>query len=381
MPPPFASSEAVMRYAIDRAQPGIGRVEPNPAVGAVVVDEQLNLLGAGHHEVFGGPHGEVNALDDAGSAARGAELYVTLEPCCRHGRTPPCTEAVIAAGIRSVVIGCEDPSPDVSGAGIAQLRRAGINVRCGVLDEEARRLIAPFSRLVTTGMPWVHAKWAMTLDGHTATRTGHSMWISGSESRERVHRLRGRMDAIVVGSVTAAMDDPLLTARPPGPRTPIRIVVDSRAALKSDSQMVRTVAAAPVLVATGPAAPDDDVERLEQAGVEVLRLKATESHHRQQVPPGDQHDLVSIRDLLQTLGTRDVTNVLVEGGSRLLGGFFDERLVNEVHVFIAPKIIGGAAVAVAGTGLDRVPPESAFTELLSEQIGDDLYLRGILNPQ
>jgi pyrimidine deaminase RibD-like protein len=199
----FASPADVMRRAIELARRGEGSVEPNPMVGAVLVDDRGACLGEGFHERFGGPHAEVHALTRAGEQARGATLYVTLEPCCHHGKTPPCVDALLAAGLRRVVVGMQDPFPLVAGGGIARLRQAGVDVDVGLLEPEVRRLTAPFRKRIETGLPWVHAKWAMTLDGKIASRTGHSRWISSAASRAVVHRLRGRMDAILIGIGTA----------------------------------------------------------------------------------------------------------------------------------------------------------------------------------
>src|SRR5215217_9762955 len=209
-----------MRHALALAEKGRGFVEPNPMVGAVLLDSAGQLAGEGWHQKFGGPHAEVFALAEAGDRARGGTLVVTLEPCCHHGKTPPCTDAVLKAGIARVVAAMADPFPKVAGGGLAILRGAGVDVSVGLCEVEAVALNAPYLKLLRTGRPWVHAKWAMTLDGKIATRTGDSKWISGEESRRRVHELRGRMDAIVVGRGTVVADDPLLTARPAGPRTP-----------------------------------------------------------------------------------------------------------------------------------------------------------------
>ena len=249
---PFSSNEDVMRRAIELAQQGIGYVEPNPAVGAVLVDGDRKVLGEGWHQRFGGPHAERNAFADFAERYPDAEerkrltetatLFVTLEPCCHTGKTPPCTDAVLESGVRRVVIGLRDPFPKVDGGGIAILEKAGIEVTVGQLEEDVRWLNAPFLKLVQTSLPYVHVKWAMTLDGKIATRTGASQWISNERSRAIVHKLRGRMDAIIVGAGTARADDPSLTARPPGPRTATRIVVDSGANLPPDSKLVETAA-------------------------------------------------------------------------------------------------------------------------------------------
>jgi len=259
-----------MRRAIELARLGIGLVEPNPPVGAVIVDDELRLIGEGWHERFGGAHAEVAAIAQAGAKARGGTLFVTLEPCCHTGKTPPCTEAVIAAGLKRVVVGMSDPFPQVAGRGIRQLREAQIDVEVGLLGPEARLLAAPFCKLVETGLPYVHAKWAMTLDGRIASHSGASKWISNAASHALAHKLRGRMDAILVGIGTVLADDPLLTARPAGPRTATRIVFDGRGRLPIDSQLVRTLDQAPLLVVTGPQAPRESLARLRDKGVEVF---------------------------------------------------------------------------------------------------------------
>ncbi len=368
----FADPEDVMRRAIELAARGSGRVEPNPTVGAVIVDAHLRLVAEGFHQRFGGPHAEVHALEQAGGRAAGTTLFVTLEPCPHQGQTPPCTDAIIRAGIRKVVIGIHDPSPHVDGGGIARLKSAGIEVDVGLLESEAARLAAPFVKLVTTETPYVHAKWAMTLDGKLASRTGESQWISNLASREIVHRLRGRMDAVLVGSATALSDDPLLTARPAGPRVATRIVVDSDAKLPATAQLVRTLDQAPVLVACCETAPPENVNRLQQAGVEVLQLPVTqaggESGRRR----------TDLTGLLHELGRRRMTNVLIEGGGVLLGAFFDASLIDEVHVFISPKLLGGksALTPLAGIGLSTIPDVSQLDNPSIEIVKGDVYIHG-----
>ncbi len=284
---------------------GKGHVEPNPMVGCVIV-RGAEIIGEGYHHRFGDGHAEVEALKLAGPRAAGATLVVTLEPCCHWGKTPPCTKALLAAGVRRVVVAQQDPFAEVAGRGVAELRAAGVEVEVGLLEPEARRLNGPYLKLLRTGRPWVLAKWAMTVDGKTATRAGSSKWISNDQSRAIVHGLRGRVDAIVVGRQTARVDDPLLTARPPGPRTAVRVVVDSRASLSSSSQLVRTAREVPVLVAAGPQAPAAERRRLEQAGCEVLVGRSESQSER-------------LEELLGELGRRRMTNVLVEGGGLLLG--------------------------------------------------------------
>ncbi|HEY3967178.1 MAG TPA: bifunctional diaminohydroxyphosphoribosylaminopyrimidine deaminase/5-amino-6-(5-phosphoribosylamino)uracil reductase RibD, partial [Planctomycetaceae bacterium] len=331
-PVTFASREEVMRRAIEIARRGAGLVEPNPLVGAVIVDEGLRLLGEGWHEKFGGPHAEIMAIANAPGAVRGATLYVTLEPCCHFGKTPPCVDAVLAAGLRRVVVAMSDPFPAVAGQGLRKLREANIEVEVGLLEVDAKRLTAPFRKLVEQGRPYVHAKWAMTLDGRLASRTGASKWISNETSRAVVHQLRGRMDAVVIGIGTALADDPLLTARPAGPRVATRVVLDSHARLPGEAQLVNTIGQAPLLIVVGPAAPGERIAALRGRGAEVLQLAAG--------PTGSHNNRPAVAALLAELGRRRMTNVLVEGGGEILGAFFDAQFIDEVHVFIAPKLLG-----------------------------------------
>lgn len=364
----FENPESVMRYALQLARRGLGWVEPNPPVGAVVVDQHLNLLGEGWHQRFGGPHAEVHALAAAGNLAQGATLYCTLEPCSHQGKTPPCAPAVIATGIRRVVIGTSDPAPHVDGRGIAQLRQAGVEVEVGVQEGEARRLIAPFRRLMLKGLPWVHAKWAMSLDGRIATHTGDSQWISNEQSRAKAHELRGRCDAIVVGITTVLHDDPQLTARPAGARTALRVVLDSQARTPLTSRLVCSAREVPVLIATSPNAPGDRIASLRAAGVEVLPLAGTESDPTRP----------SWRRLLEELGRRRLTHVLLEGGAGVVGSAFDGGLVNECHVFIAPRVIGGqtALSPVGGVGAAWMKDIPSLTHVQVAPLGDNIYLRG-----
>ena len=353
-----------MSRALELAAAGEGAVEPNPMVGCVIA-RGAETIAEGWHRHFGGPHAEVDALEMAGSRARGATLYVTLEPCCHQGKTPPCTKAIIDAGIGRVVVAMQDPFPQVDGDGIARLRQAGVEVELGVLQAEARWSYAPYLKLNETGRPWVIAKWAMTLDGKIATAGGDSRWISDPDSRKIVHALRGRMDAIIIGRQTAAHDDPMLTARPPGPRVALRIVVDTLGSLPSENRLLTTTGEAPLLVAVGEEAPAEQRERLAAAGGEVL------------VCAGETH-AARLDWLLKELGRRRLTNVLVEGGGGLLGSFLDTRSIDEVHAFIAPKLAGGAEAVtpIAGIGVDEM---SAALELDSpeiEQVGSDVYLYG-----
>lgn len=364
----FETPDSVMDRALELAAQGAGFVEPNPMVGAVVVDEHLNCLGEGHHQRFGGPHAEVHALRQAGNQARGATLYVTLEPCCHQGKTPPCTEAVLAAGIKRVVVAALDPFPQVAGQGVARLRAAGVAVETGLHESAAIQLTAPFRTLIQLNRPFVTAKWAMSLDGKLAARTGISKWISNEASRAIVHQIRGRMDGILVGIGTVLADDPLLTARPAGPRTATRIVLDSRARLPLNSKLVQTARQLPVLVCTTRNAPPDRIAALRAAGVEVLTV------------PADPQQRPDLTACLRELGNRQMTNLLVEGGGTILGDFFDARLIDEVHAFIAPRLIGGrgAPSPLGGTGLETPELCSSLENLLIETLEGDVHVSGRL---
>jgi diaminohydroxyphosphoribosylaminopyrimidine deaminase/5-amino-6-(5-phosphoribosylamino)uracil reductase len=353
-----------MRRALTLARKGQGFVEPNPMVGCTIA-RGAEIIGEGWHGRFGGPHAEVVALAVAGRRAAGAVMYVTLEPCCHFGKTGPCTQAILDAGIRDVVVAAQDPFRQVNGGGIAALRDAGVRVDVGVLDGEAQKIIAPYRKLVAEGRPWVIAKWAMTLDGRTATTTGASRWITIEHSRAIVHRLRGRVDAIIVGRGTVVADDPLLTARPAGPRVATRIVLDTHAALDVGSRLVQSAGEAPLLVAAGKQAPAASAERLRAAGCEVLVCRGETNRDR-------------LDYLLAELGRRRVTNVLVEGGSRLLGSLFDLGAIDEVHAFIAPKVFGGqgAPTPIGGLGLEEPSQACGLDETHVEVVAGDVYVHG-----
>ena len=353
-----------MRRAFELAERGRGYVEPNPLVGAVVVRGE-HAVGEGWHQRYGEAHAEIHALAAAGEAARGGTLYVTLEPCCHHGKTPPCTDAVLRAGIQRVVAAMADPYPQVAGRGASLLRSGGLSVDLGVGEAEARRQNAPYLKLLTTGRPYVHAKWAMSLDGKIATASGESKWISGDASRQRTHALRGRMDAIVIGSGTVRADDPRLTVRPAGPRTPVRIVCSNAAALPPGCQLLQTVAAAPLWVASSVQPESAAAQHLRDQGCEVLSL-------------AQEEPAAAVLSLLDELGRRRMTNILVEGGSALLGSFRDAGAIDEVHVFLAPRLIGGTAALtpMSGRGVEKLADALPLADWQIEQLGDDVLLHG-----
>jgi diaminohydroxyphosphoribosylaminopyrimidine deaminase/5-amino-6-(5-phosphoribosylamino)uracil reductase len=335
-------------------------------VGCVIV-KAGHVLAEGQHRQFGGPHAEVDALQQLPSpdAARGATIYVSLEPCCHHGKTPPCSDALIAAQPARIVVAMRDPFPKVAGGGIQQLQAAGIAVEVGLLEAEARALNAPYLMLVEQQRPWTIAKWAMTLDGKIATSAGDSQWISGEASRAVVHQLRGRMDAIVVGRGTAERDDPLLTARPAGPRNAARVVLDSTASIPLNSKLVRTARETPTVIAVGPQADPAHLTALEAGGCQVWRDRSNDR-------------LTRLANLWRKFGELRYTNVLVEGGGQLLGALRDAQLIDEVHVFIAPKIIGGveAPGPIGGVGVDRIGTALQLDAPAIERIGDDVYVSG-----
>ncbi len=353
-----------MARALELAERGRGLVEPNPMVGCIIA-RGAELLGEGWHRRFGGPHAEIEALALARERARGATLYVTLEPCSHQGKTPPCTEAIINAGISRVVAAIRDPFPAVDGSGFAQLQAAGIEVVAGIMEEQAAALNAPYLKLVRTGLPWVIAKWAMTLDGKLATSQGDSRWISNAGSRAIVHALRGRMDAIVVGRGTAERDDPLLTARPEGPRRATRVVLDSLASLDVASQLVRTAREWPVLVAVSDAAPAERCDALRKFGCEVF------------ICAGDDY-ASRLRGMLTEFGRRRWTNILIEGGGKLLGEAFDAGLIDEAHVFVAAKLCGGEAAPspLGGVGMAMMSGAIPLLDVTWRSIDGDLYVSG-----
>ncbi len=337
-------------------------------VGAVVV-KNGQVVGRGYHREAGTPHAEVNALQDAGSNASGTTLYVTLEPCNHQGRTPPCTEAILRSGVNRVVVGCGDPNPRVSGGGIDFLQSRGISVKAGVLEEKCLRLNEPFIKHATTGLPLVIAKVAASLDGKIASHTGDSRWISNERSRRFVHRLRHAVDAILVGVGTVIADNPRLTTRLPGKKgkNPLRLILDTHLRTPLDSLAVCQADEASTVIATGPAPYEKRKASLEERGVEILPLPLRRGR-------------VSLPALVEHLGSRDITSLLVEGGAEVHGGFFHDKLVDKVYLFFAPKIIGGsrAVPAVGGIGAATVAEASQLKHLRLQRFDDDIMVEGYL---
>lgn len=364
----MTSAEQDRRYmerALALAENARGFAEPNPVVGAVVVSDG-RIVGEGYTQPFGGDHAEVVGLEKAGERARGADIYVTLEPCAHYGKTPPCAEALVRAQPRRVIIPVLDPTQKTRGKGVARLRENGIAVEVGLCREEAVRSNAGFFKLAAVGRPLVIAKWAMSADGKIATRGGDSRWITGPQARELVHRHRGRVDAVMVGARTAQADDPLLTCRDSERRrTAARIVVCGADVPAAGSKLVRSVREGPVLLAHRADDPPEGLDQAEAAGCEAMAL------------PGDRSG-VNLCALLDELGRRSMTNVLVEGGGELLGSLFDGRLVDRAMVFVAPIVLGGrgALTAVAGEGVASMADAIPLKSRTVSAHGPDILVEG-----
>lgn len=370
MPSCTATDNVHLARAIELARNGTGAVRPNPVVGAVIARDG-EVLGEGWHREYGGAHAEVNAIEACGLAdLRGATLYVSLEPCCHEGRTPPCTDAILQVGIDRVVVGSDDPTEKASGRGLGILRDEGVEVVLadGELATRARLLNQAFRKHARVGRPWVLFKSAMTLDGKVATRTGDSKWISGEESRDLAHRWRASVDAVVVGIGTALADDPQLTARPEGlpaePECqPRRVVFDSLARLPPGSQLVAAAAQVPLTLVVSRAAARADTDALEAAGVQVL------------VATGE-NEPARVRSALDQLGALGVASALLEGGPHLAGAFLDAGEIDELRLFLAPLLLGGSAARdpLEGEGVERISEALQALSFESEPVGGDLLI-------
>ena len=361
-----ATDRVLLERAIDLARRGEGRVHPNPVVGAVIARDGV-VLGEGWHRSYGEAHAEVNAIDACGEAdLDGATLYVSLEPCCHQGQTPPCTEAILATAIRRVVVASDDPTEKASGRGLGILRDEGIEIV--MADEDiaagARLLNQAFRKHALVGRPWVLFKSAMTLDGKVATSAGDSKWISGEESRREAHHWRASVDAVAVGIGTALADDPQLTARVEGVHhQPKRVVFDALGRLPLQSQLVTQAGEVPVIVVASRAAPRADLEALEAAGVTVV------------VAPGE-NEQARVRSALDQLGALGIASVLLEGGPHLAGAFLDAGEIDEVRLFLAPLLLGGrtARDPLEGEGVEQISEALRALTLDCQQVGDDLLI-------
>jgi diaminohydroxyphosphoribosylaminopyrimidine deaminase / 5-amino-6-(5-phosphoribosylamino)uracil reductase len=358
-----------MERAISLAKLALGQVSPNPAVGSVIVKDD-KIIGQGYTQPPGSSHAEIMALKEAGDQVKGSTMYVTLEPCCHYGRTPPCTRDIIAAGIKEVHMAMLDPNPKVSGKGSRELEKAGIKVFQGEHAADAMEVIESYVKYITSGTPFITAKYAMSLDGKIATKSGDSKWISGDESRRYVHFLRYISDAIMVGVNTIMIDDPQLTARcgfrgGMTKKQPLRVVVDAT----GKTPMTARIFSEPgsVLLAVGKKVSPTQKRAYTKAGAEVLVLSS-------------KRGLINLEELLQSLGKRQITSVLIEGGSTLLGSLCDQKLVDKMTVFIAPIIIGGekARTAIGGKGIDKVVNSLKLERIKTNQFDNDLMITGYI---
>jgi diaminohydroxyphosphoribosylaminopyrimidine deaminase/5-amino-6-(5-phosphoribosylamino)uracil reductase len=365
-----AQDEKFMRSALKLAEKGIGSVEPNPAVGCIIV-KAGQVIGRGYHKKFGGPHAEINALEDCktlGVKPEGGTMYVTLEPCCHQGKTGPCTRAIIQAGLARVVAATEDPSEHAAGKGLEQLRQAGIDVEAGLCEQEARLLNAPFFKYATTGRCWVVLKWAQSIDGKLAyaDQSQEKRWLTNEASRSDAHRLRRRVGAILVGINTVLADDPLLTPRPSKGRRPIRVVLDNSLKIPLGCRLLRTLKTSPVLVHTRKAAVDANpkhAERIARKGAELLTYDETA-------------EASGLRGLLDELSKRGVQQVLVEGGPQVLASFLREGLGDELCVYIAPKVLGAGGTATITESMASLAQAVELHHVGVRAFGGDVRLSG-----
>ncbi len=354
-----------MRRALRLAEKGRGRTSPNPMVGAILV-KGSKVVGEGYHAKAGEAHAEIVALERAGEEARGATLYLNLEPCAHYGKTPPCAPRVVEEGVGRVVIGMEDPNPLVKGKGIEILRGAGLDVEVGILEKECRRLNEAFCKYILQKVPFVILKVAATLDGKIATRNGDSKWISGEASRRLVHRLRNQVDGILVGIGTVLRDNPLLTTRIRGGRDPYRIVLDSRLRIPEEAKVIGT-SPSKVIIAATELASRERIEKLEKRGVRILFLDSKEGR-------------VDLKSCLSKLGEMGIMSLLVEGGSQVNGSFLDEALIDKLILFLSPRVIGDqqAPGIFGGRGGSNLQEAVAIKEMKPKRIGEDILLQGYL---
>ncbi len=361
--------EEFMQMALELAKQGAGHVAPNPLVGALLV-KNGRIVGKGFHANFGGPHAEIEAINEAGNAGNGSTMYVNLEPCCHHGKTPPCSSAIQAAGIAQVVYGTRDRNLEARG-GLEVLRQAGIGIIGPILHNECRDLNAAFFKHTITGRPLVLAKWAMTIDGKIATYSGKSRWVSSEASRKMVHEWRGKSGAILIGRGSAQIDDPYLDCRLEGFINPIKVILDSKCTLSPQARMFEPAIGgkenARVIIFTSKEAPQENIKALNSRGAEVIPAACSNGH-------------ISIAEVLDELGKRGINLLLVEGGGEVLGSFFDGGFIDRALIFISPKIVGGrdAKTPVAGAGLDRMSDAHALRDIRTYRLEEDLVIEGKL---
>jgi len=358
-----------MNLALELAQKGQGYTSPNPMVGAVLVKDD-RILGQGYHEAAGRAHAEVNAIEAAGDATRDAALYVTLEPCNHTGRTPPCTDKILAAGIRRVVVAMRDPNPDVCGGGIKHLKQQGLKITTGVCEDQARRLNEAFIKYVRTKRPFVIVKCAATLDGRIATKTGDSKWVSGKESRETVHRLRHAVDAIMVGVNTVKIDDPSLTTRLAGEKgvDPGRIILDTQLSVPENAKVLQLDSSADTTLVVGPSISEAKKNRTERDGVRIIRSPL-------------KNGVIDLSRLMDALGASGITSLLVEGGARVIASALQQQIVDKVIFFYAPKILAGddGVPICRGPGAALMRDSILLKNLHVQRCGDDVMIEGYID--
>ena len=354
-----------MKRATSLARRGSFRVSPNPRVGCVLV-KKGKIISEGYHQYFGGPHAEINALREAGLKAKGSTLYINLEPCCHYGKTPPCTEAIIKAGVKRVVVGMVDPNLLVKGKGLRELKARGIEIKLGILGEKCTKLNEPYIKYITRGLPFVILKSAMSLDGKIATRSGDSKWITSKTSRKYARRLRGQVDGILVGIDTVLQDDPELLSDY-SVKKPIRVVLDSHLRIPLDARVLNS--RAPTIVATQKKADKKKIDNLEARGVEVLRIPRWKKHPERGL---------DLEHLMKRLAKRGIASLLIEGGGKVNASALELGLVDKVIFFIAPKIIGGkdSVTPVEGEGVDKIGQAMKLKDIKFRRLGPDILFEG-----
>ncbi|MDT8317904.1 MAG: bifunctional diaminohydroxyphosphoribosylaminopyrimidine deaminase/5-amino-6-(5-phosphoribosylamino)uracil reductase RibD [bacterium] len=360
--------EGFMRQAFRLAKKACGRTSPNPMVGAILVRDG-KIVGKGYHKKAGEPHAEINAINDAGDLSKGADLYINLEPCSHYGRTPPCADAVIKAGIKKAFIAMKDPNPEVAGSGIERLQEAGIEVETEILENEALMLNEAFIKHITTGMPFVTLKAASSLDGRIATKTGDSKWITGEAARLHVHKMRDHVDAIMVGIGTVEMDDPSLSTRLPNKkgRNPVRVIVDEDLRISLSARVINPESKDSLIIATTEMAPAQKIVELERMGAKILVFKAINKR-------------VPLKDLMKELGKIGITSLLIEGGSEIHASALSEGIADKLAIFYAPKIIGGVSSipVVGGKGADLLSDAIELDPLTTRKFGCDILIEGYI---
>lgn len=364
-----AEDEKYMRLALAEARKGLGKTSPNPCVGAVIVRGN-EVVGKGYHHRAGEPHAEINAIADAGSDAEGSTIYVTLEPCNHTGKTPPCSKAIVRAGVKRVVVGMIDPNPLVSGSGCDYLMSQSVEVRHGVLADECEEINRPFCKHVRTGLPWVIMKAGCSLDGRIAVSSGKSGWITGDESRREVHRIRNRVDVIMVGVGTVIQDDPSLTTRLPAEkgRDPVRVVLDSGLRMKPDAKMLVQDSSAPTWIFCGPGHDPRRSEELTRAGARIIEVGI------------DKEGRLDLNQVLKVIGDAGLNSVLAEGGGQVHGSFLRLGLVDQVNLFMAPLFLGSEGIPVVGELFcDEIQEGSRFTMTRTRRFGQDVMIEGVFS--